>query len=350
MSALTDILNASYHFAYQWVLFFLLGVPLWLWLQNKKTKAAALTFSSTEIFKEIPKAAVKRPGKPLLVLRALALSLLIIAAARPQKGEGSRSDELKGIDIILLIDISGSMLALDFSKGNTLVTRLDVVKKAVSDFIEARKNDRLGVVAFAGLPYLASPLTLNHDWVQKTVDRLRVKLVEDGTAIGTAIAMGANHLKDISSKSRVIILLTDGANNSGNISPLAAAEAASAFGIKIYTIAIGQASLVPTLIADEKGNILTNRRGEPIIQQANFDVDFNVLQKIATLTQGQSFEAKNKEALSDIYQTINKLETSPAQLTRFVSYNELFWIPALLALIILMAEYALSRSRYRIFP
>ena len=195
-----------------------------------------------------------RAGRWLVFLRTLALISLVLALARPRLGYGDMEIEASGIDIVLAVDISGSMQAMDFKMGSKRVNRLQVVKKVIGEFIEKREADRIGLVAFAGEPYLVSPLTLNHDWLNKNLERLKLGLItEEGTAIGSALIMSVNRLKGLQAKSKVVVLLTDGVNNMGAIQPVTAAEAAAALRVKVYTIAAGTRGTAPFPVKDVFG-------------------------------------------------------------------------------------------------
>ena len=231
------------------------------------------------------RAAARAAGLPLL--RLLALGLFILGLARPQLGHATTEVNASGIDMMLAIDVSGSMQSLDFKVDGQPVDRVGIVKTVVSKFIDQRPNDRLGLVEFAGAPYLVSPLTLDHDWLQQNLERVKVGSIEDGTAIGSAIAMCANRLREEPSKSKVIVLLTDGENNSGKISPLMAAEAAKALGIKIYTIGAGVRGEAPMPMKDQFGNTR--------MVMVKSDVDEATLGKIAEETGGRFFRATDTE-------------------------------------------------------
>ena len=187
------------------------------------------------------------------LLPVAAAALMIVGLARPQRAHSRTEVSVNGIDIVLGLDVSGSMQALDFEIDGRRVNRIEVVKSVVSKFIEERPNDRIGLIAFAGRPYLVSPITLDHDWLQQNLERVSIGAVDDGTAIGSAIAAGVNRLRMTPAKSKVVILLTDGVNNTGKISPLAAAEAANALGVKIYTIGVGVRGKAPIPVQDEAG-------------------------------------------------------------------------------------------------
>lgn len=331
-------------------LWLLLTIPLIAILRGRSGQGAAILFSSTAIAKKVASKKRSKAGGLLVALRLFALTFLIIALARPQLGKDESFTKASGIDIVLTVDLSSSMLALDFANKNNLVTRLDVAKTVIEDFIKERPHDRIGLIAFGGNPYLVSPQTLNHNWLNTNLERLEVGLVEDGTAIGDAIAMSVNRLKDLESKSRVIILLTDGANNSGRISPIAAAEAAAAFNTKVYTIAAGKGGVVPAFFTDQSGQVIRDRYGQPQIGQANFPVDHETLIEIAEITGAESYKAANIKELTDIYEEINKLEKTEVELKQFALYQEAFMYPLLLGLCFLGFERFLSNTRFRRLP
>jgi Ca-activated chloride channel family protein len=212
----------------------------------------------------------------------------------------------------------------------------------VSKFIDARPNDRIGIVAFAGLPYLVSPLTLDHDWLQQNLGRVQVAGVEDGTAIGSAIADCVNRLRDTPAKSKIIVLLTDGMNNSGKISPAAAAEAAKAMGVKVYTIAAGVRGDAPVPVKDDQGNTQ--------IVMAKVDVDEATLQKIAAETGGQFYRATDTDSLKNIYANINGLEKSKETVHHYDHYQDLYALAVIPALLVLGLGVGLEQTRYRRLP
>ena len=231
-------------FAHPWALALLLLLPLLAFLRGQWGKAAAIQYSGVSLLGALAQGRRVKPGGWLAALRYLTLFCCVIALARPQHVDSSTQVQESGIDMMLAIDLSPSMEALDYHKPNgDEISRVELVRETVGDFIQDRPNDRIGMVAFAGEAYLMSPLTLDHAWLLQNVDRLQVGLAGDATAIGSALATCANRLRDQKAKSKIIVLLTDGANNAGKITPIAAAEAAAALGIKIYTIGAGSADV-----------------------------------------------------------------------------------------------------------
>ena len=245
------------------------------------------------------------------------------------------------------------MSALDFSTRQKTMTRLDAVKEVITDFIKKRPNDRIGIVAFAANPFLVSPMTLNHDWVLKNIDRLDIGIIDPNrTAIGSAIGMSVNRLRDLkNAKSRVVILLTDGENNAGKITPIAAAEAAAGFDTKVYTIAAGSRGVVPMAAMDESGKVLRDRNGNPIYAgKAQSDNDDSTLQKIAEITGGKFYTASNLSQLKDIYNSIDSLEKTKVKLRNFTSYEELFQYFVGIALALLGLKLILINTTLRTLP
>src|SRR5437588_8494731 len=279
--------NIGLSFAQPWFLLGLLALPLLAWLRGNRGGAAAVVFSSTASLRSLGRVAKSRAGSFLASLVLLALASLTIALARPQLGKTMTHVEASGIDIMVLIDVSGSMLTEDYTIGGHRANRLDTIKEVTKKFIEGRPNDRIGIVAFGGQPYLVSPLTLDHDWLFQNLDRVRIGLVEDGTAIGSAIASGCNRLRDRESKSRVLILLTDGDNNAGKVTPETAAEAAKALGVKLHAIGAGTNGTAPFPVTDQSGRAITDMFGNQVYQNVRVEFNEEGLKKIAEIATGQ---------------------------------------------------------------
>ena len=332
----------TWRFANPGVLWLLLLLPLLAATRGRVGQAAALLYPSADLVRGVGRSVTARAGRARLFLRLLALVLLIVALARPQQGLGTAEIETNGIDIVLAIDVSGSMRALDFKLEGKPVDRIEVVKSVVRRFIDARPDDRLGMVAFAGRPYLVSPLTLDHDWLTQNLERVRIGLIEDGTAIGSAIAAGVNRLREQKAKSKVMILLTDGVNNAGKIAPVTAAEAARALGIKIYTIAAGTQGEAPMPVTDRFGN-------ERVVM-APVEVDEDTLRKVAETTDGAFFRATDTETLEQIYAQIDKLERTTETVKRYEQYRELYHWPLVAGLLLLGLELLLVETRWRRLP
>lgn len=319
------------------MLFLLALLPLLAFLHGRRGAAPALVFSSTSLAASLAGARKVRPGTLLLLLRLAVLALLILALAGPQQGSSSTEIEASGIDILLAVDVSGSMEAMDFTLAGKPANRLEVVKKVVDEFIEQRPNDRIGLLAFGGRPYLVSPLTLDHDWLRKRLESLDIGMVEDGTAIGSAIGSGTNRLRDQNSKSRILILLTDGMNNAGSVPPLMAAEAAETLNIKVYTIGAGTRGEAPLPVTDGFGR----RR----LIRAKVDIDEETLKGVAEKTGAVYFRATDTASLTKIYDDINKMETTTRTIKKFELYRELFPLMIFGALILLGLDIFQTRKK-----
>ena len=322
------------HPEFLWLLSLL---PLLAILRGRHSAAPSLIFSSTSIATTLAKGRRTGPGRILAALRLFGLGLLILAFARPQLGNTTTEIEASGIDILLAVDVSGSMEALDFTLKGKAVNRLDVVKSVMHTFIDERPNDRIGLLAFSGKPYMVSPLTLDHDWLVKRLDSLSIGMIEDGTAIGSAIGSGLNRLRDRDAKSRIMILLTDGMNNTGTVPPLVAAEAAETLGIKVYTIGAGTRGEAPMPVTDAFGR----KR----LVQVRVDIDDETLGQVAEMTGGRYFRATDTESLEKVYEEINTMETTTRNIKKFENYRELFSWFVFAALFFLGAEILIGRKR-----
>lgn len=331
-----------FQFAYPHLLWLLLLLPLAAWLKGKRGNTTAIRYPSTTIARSVGARPRSRAGSLLAALSLLSLGFLIIALARPQLGRGMTEVEASGVDIMLAVDVSSSMEALDFELDNERSNRLEAVKDTVAKFIEARPNDRIGLVAFAGRPYLVSPLTLDHDWLLKRLAAVKIGQVEDGTAIGSAVASSANHLSDKEAKSRLMILLTDGMNNAGKAAPLTAAEAAKALGIKCYTIGAGTRGEAPIPVEDAFG-----RR---VLRMAKVDIDEETLTEIAQLTGGSYFRATDTESLTAIYEQIDQLETTTRKMKKYEEVDDLFAWAAIPGLALMLASFGLGHTVFRRLP
>ncbi len=307
----------------------LLLIPIISYLRGQSGKAPAVIFSSGDLLRSVATQRESARGWFMSSLTYLALACFIIALARPQKGESVEQTTASGIDIIIALDVSKSMLAEDFTVGGRTANRLDAIKKVTQEFIEGRPNDRIGIVAFAGLPYLVSPLTLDHDWLLKNLERVKIGLVEDGTAIGSALASAAKRLQNRKAKSKLIVLLTDGDNNAGKIQPLTAAEAAAALDIKIYAIGAGSRGYANIPLQD--------RYGRTVYRRIRVDFDEQTLTEVAAKSNGEYFRATGTESLEEIFAKIDKFEKTEIEVQRYKKYNELYhwFIGGGLALLVL---------------
>ncbi|MGB2630946.1 MAG: VWA domain-containing protein [Candidatus Omnitrophota bacterium] len=331
-------------FADPWVFLLVLLMPVLVYLARKIDfkKESTFRFSSQELVKGLKPTLRIRFSRNLVYLRAACLFLFITAAARPQSFIEEARVYVEGIDIVLAIDTSTSMRAMDFEIGGKRVDRLEVVKRVVADFIERRVSDKIGIVAFAALPFTVCPLTLDHEWLEKNLERVKIGMIEDGTAIGSAISSSLNRLKDAEAKDKIIVLLTDGINNAGRISPMLAAEMAKTLGVRIYTIGAGTKGLAPYPVPDMFGNT--------VLRPVEIEIDDELLQKIADTTGGKYYRATDTESLQDIYKEIDKLEKVPIEETGYRKYNELFGIFLLPGLLLLLLEIVLSNTILRRIP
>ena len=303
-------------FAHPWFLLLWLVLPLLAWLTGRLGGQPAFLYSAVSLVKGISGITRSHVGGILLKLRWLALALLIAGLARPQVGEGELSVKASGIDIVVALDLSTSMMSEDFQLGGEQVNRLIVAKDVLRKFIEKRGNDRIGLVAFAGRAYIVAPPTLDHEFLLQNLDRLDFGVIEDRTAIGSALTTSLNRLRDLKSKSKIVILMTDGQNNSGKVPPLTAAEAAQALSVKVYTIGVGTRGKAPIPV----GVVLGRKR----YQMVDVDIDEDTLKKISERTGGAYFRADSTATLAQIYERIDRLEKTEAEIKKFQQYQELF--------------------------
>ena len=327
------------HFAspyYLWLLTLLvpmIGYSVWRALQG----GASIQISSVAGVVRAPRTVRYYLRHLPFVLRAAAFALLVVALARPQDIEQNVRSNTEGIDIMLAIDVSGSMLARDFKPD-----RITAAKEVAGSFIADRYGDRIGLVAFAGEAFTQSPLTTDQSTLQTLLARIRSGLIEDGTAIGNGLATAINRLRESDAKSKVIILLTDGVNNRGEIAPMTAAEIAKAQGIRVYTIGVGTEGMAPYPAIDMFGNLtFVNQKVE---------IDEKVLKAISDMTGGRYFRATDKDKLKAVYDEINQLEKSKVEVTEHISYHELFLVWALAALGLLLTEFLLSNLVLKRIP
>ncbi len=309
---------------------------------KRRNAQSGIRFSSEDFLSKLKKSFKIKLARNLIFLRLASIILIILALARPQSPVADSKIQSEGIDIVLAIDCSTSMLAEDFKMSNRRQNRIEVVKDVVKDFIKARKNDRIAIVAFAARAYTVCPLTLDYGWLLENLERIKAGMIEDGTAIGSGIASSLNRLKETIAKSKIIILLTDGRNNTGKISPVTAAEAAKALKIKVYTIGAGTKGLAPYPMKDFFGNT--------IYQAIKIDIDEDTLMKIASITEAKYFRATDTEGLRKIYKEIDKLEKTTIEDKGYLEYNELFPIFLIPGLIILFTEIILANTVLRKIP
>ncbi|MCF7729262.1 MAG: VWA domain-containing protein [Chthoniobacterales bacterium] len=332
----------EFSFARPWILLGLLVLPLFAWLKGRFGGTPGVLFSSIQPFLNLGKERRARAGGFLASFFYLAMGLFIVALARPQLGQTTQHVKASGIDIMLVLDVSGSMSTEDYTIGNQRASRLEAVKRVTEQFIEARPNDRIGIIAFAGRSYLVSPITLDHEWLIDNLDRVQLGLVEDGTAIGSALASAAARLKNRNAKTKLIVLLTDGANNAGKIMPLTAAEAAKAVGIRIYTVGAGSSGPVSVPVQD--------RFGRTFYQTVIFDFDEKLLADIAKIGDGKYFRAADSASLDKTFQEIDRLEKTKIEIEKNVNHRDFFWWLIALGALLLVMETLLSQTLWRKIP
>lgn len=335
----------NFQFADPWILLLALLLPLLLlvyhWRNGRQARPATLQYAATSLTRDLPRT-WRTSLRPLLTgLRLLVVALILLALARPQIVQGRETIKGEGVEIALALDISGSMASLDFQPQN----RLEAAKQVINDFVAERPYDKVGLVVFASEAFNQSPLTLDHAMLSRSLAQVQLATdlgLDDGTAIGLGLANAANALANSEARSKVIILLTDGVNNSGQIDPLTAAEAAKALGIKVYTIGAARPGQVPVPVPGIFG-------GTQIVYQESV-LDEETLRQVADITGGQYFRAEDTTGLQAIYDEINSLEKSQIEVQVYNHYTELavwFLLPALL---LLLAELVLRHTLFRKLP
>jgi len=330
-------------FAHPYFLLLLLLLPLLAWLKGKRGQPPAFLYSSVRLVAGLTRARRSRAGAILAALRWLVLTAFILALAQPRLLKSTTTVKASGIDIVCALDLSGSMISEDFVVRGQRVNRFDMARSVLKTFIDARPNDRIGLVVFAVRAFIAAPLTLDHDYLQENLDRLEIGTINsDATAIGDALTTAINRLRDLKAKSKIIILATDGQNNSGKIQPLLAADAAAALGIKIYTVGIGEQGQAPMPARD--------MFGRKVYQMVPVDVDETTLQQIADKTGGKYYRADNAERFRQIYAEIDKLEKTEAVINKFAQYDEWFPRVTIFGLVILLIEVVLGQTLLRRLP
>jgi Ca-activated chloride channel family protein len=345
------ITGLHWQFAQPSFLLGLLAVPVLAWLYGEKGGAPAVEFSSTTLLRSLGRVAESKAGYFMNGLLLLGLASLIIGFARPQGGKTTTQMQASGIDIMILLDVSGSMLTEDYFMDGQRTNRLEAVRTVTKKFIESRTNDRIGMMAFASRPYLVSPLTLDHDWLLQNVDRVDIGQVIDGTAIGSAIAAGLNRLNDPSSKSKVLILLTDGVNNCGKVMPETAAEASKALGVRLYAIGAGTNGTAPVPIFEPNTEkVRRDPYGKPMYIDVPVSFDEAQLKRVAQISDGHFYMAKDTQTMPDIFSEIDKLEKTTVKYKQTREYSDLYpwFLGAGLALVTL--ELALSQTVWRRLP
>ncbi len=329
----------TFEFAEPWLLLLILALLPVFWLT--KDSGAKISYSSIATLKAIRARTPFHPRQILKILRFLALILIIIALARPQSGKHFSKTDSEGVDILLALDTSGSMKALDFKINNQPTSRLEVVKNVVADFIKKREQDRMGLIVFGEEAFIQCPLTLDHGILLDFLKEIEIGMAGDATAIGSALGIVTNRMKELKAKSKIAILLTDGRSNAGRLSPQKAAEIAKTFGIKVYTIGVGTKGKAPFLVDTIFGKKYAYE---------DVDIDEDGLKQIAQETGARYFRATDTENLAQIYDEIDKLEKTEIKVKKYTEYNEMFHWPLLLAILLLLAELVLSRTLLRKIP
>jgi Ca-activated chloride channel family protein len=322
----------------------ILAAPMvWLYIWRERKHRVTLAFSDLSIIRKLPESPYKWLRHILPAMRVAGFCFLVVALARPQKQHSEVEVTTEGVDIMLILDISESMKALDFKPDD----RLAVAKREMKNFVAKRESDRMGLVLFAARAFTRCPLTNDYGVLVQMIDAADYADFSNQTAIGTAIATAANRLKDSPAKSKVMVLLTDGANNAGDIPPQTAAKAAGELGIKIYTIGVGKEGQVPFPV--EIFNPQTGRKTQRI-QMMDSDINERELSDIAKLTGGAFFRAQNSESLKRIYEEIDKMEKTEIKSVSHISYSEHFYKWLWLGFIILVAEMLLQNTVFRRIP
>jgi Ca-activated chloride channel family protein len=320
------------------LLFLIIPALIYWYIRQQQSSSGTLRYSNLGIVKSVKKSPLKKYRHVLFVLRVVVIILLIVSFARPQSGSTEEEILTEGIDIILAMDISSSMLAEDFKPKN----RLEAAKAVAEEFVKGRKNDRIGMVVFAAKSFTQCPLTLDYGILLRFMEEIKIGMIEDGTAIGMAIANCTNRLRDSKAKSKVVILLTDGRNNRGEIDPITAAKLAKAFKIRIYTIGAGKRGDALYPVDDP---IFGKRYVRMPVQ-----IDEELLRNIAQITGGQYFRATDETSLEKIYQEIGEMEKTKIEVKEYTRYKELFLNYLLVAFAILVVEIVLSNTQFRKLP
>jgi Ca-activated chloride channel family protein len=330
-------------FAHPWLLLLLLLLPPLAWLKGRRGAPPAFVYSSVQLVRPMQNISRSRSGGFLSSLRWLVLALCIVALAQPRLAKSTTEVKASGVDIVVAMDLSGSMLSEDFEVKGERVSRFNMSRLVLKGFIDKRPNDRIGLVLFASQAFIATPLTLDHDFLHENLDRLEIGAIEqNSTAIGDGLGTAVNRLRDLKAKSKIVILMTDGQNNAGKLQPLLAAEAAAALKVKVYTVGIGMRGQAPMPARD--------MFGRKVYQMVPVDIDEDTLQKIADKTGGKYYRADNAEKFRQIYAEIDKLEKTEASVKKYTQFKELFgWLVAG-GLALLLIELVLGQTAFRRLP
>ena len=321
----------------------LLLMPIYIlvrhFLFNKKTKSSAVAYSSVALLRGISDSDLlsRIMRHASVVIRSLMLALIVIALARPQSGRTESKRSTDGLDIMMVVDTSGSMKAQDFVINGERPTRLEVIKAVITKFIIERPDDRIGMVVFGTEAFTQAPLTLDHDVLIRFLDQVKISMAGDATAIGDGLGTALKRMKDVEAKGKVVILMTDGTNNAGRLDPVAAAEAAKSLGIRVYTVGVGKEGTAPMRIDGQ-------------MRQVPVEIDEVLLKKIAEISNGKFFRATDTETLIQVYETIDRLEKTRAEIKQFRNYEERFAWFIWPAVFLLFSELGVSMTRFRKIP
>ena len=330
-------------FGHPYLLLLLLLLPLVAWLKGQRGDPPAFVYSSVQIVRRIQSLTRSRAGGFLSAMRWLTLTLFIIALAQPRLTRSETKVTASGVDIVAALDMSGSMISEDFEAHAEPLNRFNMARNVLKQFIEKRPNDRIGLVVFGAQAFIATPLTLDHVFLNENLDRLQIGIIDENrTAIGSALSTAINRLREIKSKSKIVILMTDGQNNSGKIEPLTAADAAQALGVKVYTIGVGKRGLAPMPKYFAGQRIGTQL--EPV------DIDEDTLKKIADRTGGKYYRADNAARFQAIYTEIDKLEKTEKEVKKYSQHRELFRFVIAPALGLLLLEILMGHTVWRRLP
>ena len=336
-------------FAHPYLLLLLLLLPVLAWFKGRHGRQPAFLYSSVQLVKGIVGITRSRAGGMLLKLRWLALALLIVALAQPRLTLSETQIKASGVDIIVALDMSGSMNAEDdgFVLNGQQTTRFLLARDVLKKFVAKRPNDRLGLVIFAAYAYVVVPPTLDHDFLLENLDRMAVDMEgfdNRSTAIGSALATSVNRLRDLQSKSKIVILMTDGENNAGKIPPLTAAEAAQALGVKVYTIGVGTRGEARIAVGQDPFT------GQKIYQRQPVDVDEDTLKAIAKMTSAKYYRADSSDTLNKIYDDIDRLEKTDVEVKKYTQFQELFPWAIISGTVVLLLEVVLNQTLWRRLP
>jgi len=330
-------------FGHPYFLLLLLLLPALAWLKGKRGDPPAFVYSSVQLVRGILNITPAKPGAFLSALRWLALVFFITALSQPRLTRSETKVTASGVDIVVALDLSGSMIWEDFDVRGQRVNRFNMAREVLKQFIDKRPNDRIGLVVFATQAYIATPLTLDHDFLLENLRRLEIGVIDENhTAIGSALSTAVNRLREVRSKSKIVILMTDGQNNAGKIAPLTAAEAAQALSVKVYTIGVGMRGMAPMPVYF--GGRRMGERLEPV------DIDEDTLQKIADRTRGKYYRADNTSRFQSIYAEIDKLEKTEKEIKKFAQHRELFAWAITPGFGLLLLEILLRHTAWRRLP